>query len=108
MSQLVSEQEKAFLLLTARRVLKYKREAEVRGEKYQDLVAPEKLASGLRAMIRFDPSAFGYEVHVVIMDDISFTTEEKLCAAKEILGAEARLLYVIGDGPPTKLVYVRK
>lgn len=90
MSRLVSEQEASLLALVGRRILKYRREAEARGEAYHDVYPLTMLACGLRAKITFEPAPQGYEACVTLLEDARFTPEEYQQAASELLGHPAR------------------
>jgi hypothetical protein len=64
MSQ-VDNAERQFLLLVARRVLNFRREASARGEAYTDLSPFTRLACGVRAKLRFEDAPGGYKMIVV-------------------------------------------
>lgn len=57
----LEEAENAYLLLVARRVLNFQREAEERGETYHDMESDVVLNDGTSARLRFVSCPGGYE-----------------------------------------------
>ena len=78
--------EAAYLSLLARRTLNYKRDAEQRGETYNDMLPFTRLMCGAQARLRFTETATGY-ASVVEIKRIG-TEEEARQIAKEITGSE--------------------
>ena len=99
----VTYQEKAFLQLVARRVLRYSREAADRGEEYHDLAPHAPLQCGVHAKYRFDAIPGGYRPVVAFKKAVAFGGAELEEIAAEILDAPARLSTASTDG----LEYVR-
>ena len=96
--------EKAFLQLTARRILGYRRDAESRGHVYVDVGQPAPLQCGVRAKYRFIDSAGGYAPAVTLRKSPLYSEEEMLEIASELLDSPAVLKGVSGSD----LEYVRK
>lgn len=89
MTRLVSLQETAFLLLIARRVLNHQRAAEADGETYTDLTPLAQLACGVRARARFQKAAYGYDMLVDLKVPATFSDDEVLRVASDILAQPA-------------------
>ena len=87
----VTYPEKAFLLLVARRVLRYSREAAERGEKYNDLSGFSPLQCGVRVRVHLAEAPGGYIPVVGIRPGPSFSASELKEIAAEILDGPAKL-----------------
>jgi len=96
--------EKAFLQMVARRILKFRREAEARGEEYHDLSAHAPLQCGIHAKLRYDPCPGGYRPVVSFRHTKAFDYAEMKEIASEILDTPAKL----SDAPKDDLEYVRE
>ena len=83
--------ERAFLQLTARRILGYSREAESRGEAYHDIGPLVPLQCGVRVKYRFEKSPGGYTPVVTFRKSSTYTNEELLDLASELLDGKAVL-----------------
>lgn len=62
----MTEFEKAYLILDARRALNRVREARSRDEEYHDLRHPTALGCGHRALLRFVPAPGGYRAELEV------------------------------------------
>lgn len=96
--------EKAFLQLMARRLLRYHREAESRGEVYHDLSPFAPLACGVRAKVRFEPSPGGYSTVALLKKSSLFQPQELDEIAESLLEGPVKLRATVED----VLEYVRK
>jgi hypothetical protein len=87
----VPHAEVAFLQLMGRRLLRYTREAEARGEKYNDLSAFAPLQCGVLAKYRFETAPGGYTpvATLRITEGLSFKELEEIAA--EILDGPVKL-----------------
>ena len=87
----LEQAEAAYLLLVARRVLQFQREAESRGEVYHDLQSDIVLNSGCSARLRFCSCPGSYEPRLWLTG--SFTKpEDYATVAKGILGGDVESL----------------
>jgi hypothetical protein len=84
----LEEAENAYLLLVARRVLQFQREAEERGEVYHDMSSDVVLNNGLSARLRFHPCPGGYEP-ILWLTGLLKRPEDLLPTAARILGGPA-------------------
>ena len=100
----VSYAETAFLQLMGRRLLRYQREAEARGEKYHDLSAAAPLQCGVLARYRFEAVPGGYVPVIQLRNARDFSPGEIKEIAAEILEGPVKLRAVSGDD----LEYVRE
>jgi len=82
--------EIAFLQLMARRVLRYSKEAEARGEKYHDLSSLAPLQCGAYAKYRFESVPGGHVPVVTLRKLPAFTPGDLDAIATEILGGSAK------------------
>ena len=81
----LAEAEKAYLLMLARRILNFQREAAERGEEYHDVGSDAMLECGASARMRFVPCGTGYEPQLWLWG--SFTKPEDYTKVAEgILG----------------------
>jgi hypothetical protein len=96
--------EKAFLQLMGKRLLRFQREAEARGEKYNDLSAFAPLQCGVHAKYRFESVPGGYAPVVILRGGPVFTSGQLKEIATEILEGPVKLREVRGDD----LEYVRE
>jgi hypothetical protein len=96
--------EKAFLQLMGKRLLRFAREAEARGEKYHDLSPFALLQCGVLAKYRFESAPGGYlpVVTLRIGEGRSFKELEEIAA--EILDGPVKLR----DATAGDLEYVRE
>jgi hypothetical protein len=85
----VTDQEASLLALTARRLLRAKREAQARGETYNDLTKPVPVACGVRVKLRFIEIPGGYDAEVHVVPHPSFGEDELRQIASEVIGYEA-------------------
>lgn len=93
----VSYAEKAFLQLVAKRLLRYTREAESRGEVYHDISPYAPLQCGAMAKFRF-VSRGGLHVPVAVLKNTPNLNPGELKAiAEELLDAPATLRFTKGD-----------
>lgn len=83
--------EKAFLQLMARRLLRYQREAEARGETYHDISPASPLMCGVHAKYRFEAAPGGYIPVVYLQGLISFSPNQLKEIASEILEGPVKL-----------------
>jgi len=83
--------EKAFLQLMGRRLLRFQREAEARGETYNDLSAFAPLQCGVLAKYRFEaaPGSYIPVATLRITEGLSFKELEEIAA--EILDGPVKL-----------------
>jgi hypothetical protein len=96
--------EKAFLQLMARRLLRYRREAEARGEAYHDVSPYAPLQCGAQAKYKFESAPFGYRPVLYLQNSSMFQPSQLTEIASEILGAPVKLRTIVGDD----LEYVRE
>jgi len=96
--------EKAFLQLMGRRLLRYQREAEARGEVYHDISAPSPLQCGVLAKYRFESAPGGYIPVVRLHGGPVFTPIDLKEIAAEILEGPVKLRAAVADD----LEYVRE
>jgi hypothetical protein len=96
--------EKAFLQLMGRRLLRYTREAEARGEEYHDLSAFAPLQCGVLAKYRFETAPGGYIPVVRLRGTTAFTPSDLKEIAAEILEGPVKLREAVEDD----LEYVRE
>jgi len=83
--------EKAFLQLMARRLLRYTREAEARGETYNDLSGFSPLQCGVRAKYRFESAPGGYVPVLLLKAHLLYSPGELKEIAAEILDGPVKL-----------------
>ena len=88
---LVTYPEKAFLQLMGKRLLRFHREAEARGEKYHDLSAPASLQCGVLAKYRFESVPGGYIPVATIRITAGRSFKELEEIAAEILDGPVKL-----------------
>lgn len=98
----VTHPEKAFLQLMAKRLLKFSREAQSRGETYNDLSGYSPLQCGVRAKYLFEEIPGGYRP-VVKLKPGNFDAGELKAIAEELLDSPAFLRASSSDD----LEYVR-
>ena len=91
MAQYVSYAERAFLHLMGRRLLKYTREAEERGEKYNDMSSFSPLPCGVSAKFRFEVVPSGYAPVVFLKEMVPVGPGKLKEIATEILDAPVKL-----------------
>lgn len=96
--------EKAFLQLMGRRLLRYTREAEARGEKYNDLSGFSLLQCGVRAKYRFEEAPGGYIAVLLLKSHVSYSPGDLKEIAAEILDGPVKLRAAKDDD----LEYVRE
>jgi len=101
---LVTYPEKAFLQLMGKRLLRFQRDAEARGEKYHDLSAPAILQCGVLAKYRFESVPGGYAPVVLLRGSLVFSPNQLKEIAAEILDGPVKLREAKGDD----LEYVRE
>ena len=101
---MVSYPEKAFLQLMGKRLLRFQREAESRGETYHDLSAFAPLQCGVQAKYRFESVPGGYAPVVLLRGGPVFTPGQLKEIAVEILDGPVKLREAKGDD----LEYVRE
>ena len=99
----VTYQEKAFLQLVARRILRLQRDADSRGEAYNDFGSFAPLGCGAHARIRFAPAPGGYEMVVNLKRSPYLSADELQMIAAELLEKPA----VLRAESPTDLEYGR-
>jgi hypothetical protein len=96
--------EKAFLQLLGRRILRFQRDAEARGEPYHDLSSFSPLQCGVAARYRFETAPGGY-IPVVQLRETSPKDPSKLKEiASDILEGPVKLRKAQAD----VLEYVRE
>ena len=100
----VTYSEKAFLQLVGRRLLRYQREAEARGETYQDWSPLAPLQCGVLAKCRFESVAGGYIPVAILRRNHMHTVHDLAEIATEILDGPVKLRAEKGDD----LEYVRE
>jgi hypothetical protein len=83
--------EKAFLQLMARRLLRYQRDAEARGEVYHDVSPFSPLQCGIEAKFRFEVAPGGYIPVVLFKRWAQFQPIELQEIAESVLDAPAKL-----------------
>lgn len=83
--------EKAFMQLMARRLLRYQREAEARGETYHDVSPFSPLQCGIHAKFRFEPAPGGYRPVVLFRKWSQFQPQELQEIAASILDGPVKL-----------------
>lgn len=96
--------EKAFLQLMARRLLRYQRDAEARGETYHDVSPFSPLQCGIHAKLRFEMVPGGYAPVVLLQKWSQFQPREIQEIATSILDGPARFRTTKDD----VLEYVRE
>lgn len=101
---LVPYPEKAFLQLMGKRLLKYQREAEARGEKYHDISPFSPLQCKVLAKFRFEVVPGGYAPVVLLKENSMYSPNQLKEIATEILDAPVRLRATTDD----VLEYVRE
>lgn len=108
MPSLVSDAEAAFLAMLARRIVKHQREAEARGQTYNDLTRPYMLSCGHRAKIRPIATGTGWEpmVHIELKPGTDPSVAEQM--ARDILGGPAVLSPSLDVPPGGPYCYIRK
>ena len=82
---LIAYAERAFLQLLARRLLRYSREAEARGEKYYDIYTRSPLQCGLQAKMVFEHVPGGYAPVLYVHNSVALPNETLLEAAEYVL-----------------------
>ena len=89
MIQYVSNPERQYLILAARRTLNWAKKAADCGEEYHDIQAPVPLACGHRAKLRFVPEPGGYYAAVEVWLDVRVPDDYDiaLAIANQVLGA---------------------
>lgn len=97
-------QEKAFLQLVAKRILKYTQEAKTRGEKYHDMSGYSPLQCGARVKYHFEEGEKGPFPVVLVKKIVAFNLAELQQIASEILDAPVYLR----ASHPDDLEYVRE
>ena len=98
--------EAAYLSLLARRTLNYRREAEQRGEVYNDMLPFTRLMCGAQAKLHFTETVTGYSPVVEIKYRANAGTEEEAKQiAEEIAGSEMILSKYV---PCTSYTFTRK
>lgn len=83
--------EKAFLQLMARRLLRYQRDAEARGEVYHDVSPFSPLQCGIHAKFRFEAAPGGYIPVVLLKKWSQFQPHELQEIAQSLLEGPAKL-----------------
>lgn len=110
--QYVSDKEASFLALMARRILNAHREAQQRGEEFNDLTRPLPLEGcGVRVKLLYVEVPGGYEPVVHVIPHPSYTREELETIASEITGRPMALDETTLPPEPLKplvLTYKRK
>ena len=96
--------EKAFLQLMGKKLLRFQREAESRGEMYNDLSAFAPLQCGVLAKYRFESAPGGYIPVVLLRLNPLFQPNQLKEIAAEILEGPVTLRAAKGDD----LEYVRE
>lgn len=96
--------EKAFLQLMGKKLLRFQREAETRGETYNDLSAFAPLQCGVLAKYRFESAPGGYIPVVLLRLNPLFQPNQLKEIAAEILEAPVTLRAAKDDD----LEYVRE
>lgn len=100
----LEQAEAAYLLLVARRILHFQREAAERGEEYHDMQSDIILNCGCSARLRFCSVPGTYEPRLWLMG--SFTKpEDYATVAKGILGGDVEN---IPSADPKEHVFRRK
>jgi hypothetical protein len=99
----LEEAEKAYLLLVARRVLNFQREAEERGEVYHDMSSDIILNNGCGARLRFISVPGSYEPHLWLKWPVGTPLDKAVEVASGILGGPAEDAHY-----PNELVFRRK
>lgn len=94
MTKPVTETERAYLILVARRALHFRREAEKQGQEYQELEVPVPLESGHSVHLRFLPSAAGYQGVVKVWID-----RERLAPGTYADAVKQEIAQVVLGGP---------
>lgn len=100
----VSYPEKAFLQLMGKRLLKYQREAESRGERYNDVSSFAPLQCKVLAKFRFETAPGGYIPVALLKESTLYSPNVLKEIASEILDAPVKLRATKDD----VLEYVRE
>jgi hypothetical protein len=93
MGKLVLDTEAAFIRMLANRLLRFTREAEARGERYNPVGGPTPVMSGYRARLRHEPAAVGHQTvcEVWPKQDGTLVITEAAELASELLATPAKL-----------------
>ena len=99
MIEYVSNPERQYLVLAARRTLNWVKQAADRGEEYHDIQAPIPLACGHRAKLRFVAEPGGYYAAVEVWLDVRVADDYELALtiANQVLNAKTAISLENGE-----------